>query len=471
MFRIRLSLVPLMLCAVLFCGVPASAAGLSEDHTVLYYLIEMQRRVKKTCGGNVMPEAPSLMPSEALRAEARKSVEGVSPRIRADAVPGGVPAVYLTGRGKTPQQVFDSLAAGQCRTLMGPDYHYIGAAGNNGTWTVILSGAPALSSPSAEVPAPSPVAAQPPPPPAGAAARAGEKDPGPSRIKITPEEREPAAPVPVGRIHTDAAGRPVGSVEYYSSTRPVPQPGPDYASPPAVQPPSAPDAALGDAGAGASFVPPTEPGPFGVRRSPSGDIQALPARPGVTPLRDSRPPPAEDPLVYVAPGRTPSWPQDDAPPTGDADAPRTAAASESHTGEGSAGLEAAKLLGLVNAARAGGRRCGASVMPPAPALSENFVLKAAAEKHAADMTAGRFFSSTTPEGVTLGQRLTAAGYVWSFVAEDIAHMDGTADDVLRSWLAVENRCFNLMGSEYIEAGAGYDPAGRNWVFTLATPMQ
>jgi uncharacterized protein YkwD len=86
------------------------------------------------------------------------------------------------------------------------------------------------------------------------------------------------------------------------------------------------------------------------------------------------------------------------------------------------------------------------------------------------MTAGRFFSSITPTGVTLGQRLTAAGYIWSFAAENIAHMDGTAEDVLHSWLAVENRCLNLMGAEYMEAGTGYDPAGRNWVFTLTAPM-
>jgi uncharacterized protein YkwD len=125
---------------------------------------------------------------------------------------------------------------------------------------------------------------------------------------------------------------------------------------------------------------------------------------------------------------------------------------------------------LVNSARAAGRRCGDSPAPPAPPLAENPAIAALAQRHAAAMTAERFFSSTTPTGVTLGQRLTAAGYIWSFAAENIAHMNGTAEDVLQNWLAVENRCLNLMGAEYMEAGAGYDPAGRNWVFTLTAPM-
>jgi uncharacterized protein YkwD len=477
MLRICLTLIVSALCAALFRAPAASAAGLSDDHTVLYYLIEMQRRVTKTCGGRAMPEAPSLMPSEALRVEARKSAGGVLSRERTEAASSGAPTVYLTGRGKTPRQVFESLATERCPALMGPDYRYIGAAGKNGIWTVILSGAPEPSPPPAGAPETLPVAAASPAshedaqsgvrtagsdtvaaaspaPREDGERRAGENAYGPSRAAIRPEERDPAAPVPVGRISTDTLGRPVGSVKFYSDAQAAPSSVP-------AQAPSAPYAEPGGAGE-ETFVPPAEPGPFGAR-VPSGGAPSGPVRPGVIPLKDTRPQPAEDPLVYVAPGHAPSGQ--------DADTSQTAAVAEVRVRAGGVRPEAARLLGLVNRARTEGRRCGESSVPPAPPLAENAVIAAAAEKHAATMTKGRFFSSTTPEGVTLGRRLTAAGYAWSFTAEDIAHMDGTAEDVLNGWLAVENRCLNLMGAEYTEAGAGYDPAGRNWVFTLAAPAR
>jgi uncharacterized protein YkwD len=342
---------------------------------------------------------------------------------------------------------------------------------------------------------------------AGADRPADDDAYGPSRLSIRPEEREPAASVPVGRIRTDAAGKPVGQVEIYSGAQTLPPDAPPATpeardpfpsatpearkpSPPATSeardpsPPATPEdrsvPAPGDAGA--AFVPPTAPGPFGAHRSPQGDIPAGAGRPGVTPLRDMRPQPAEDPLVYVAPGHAPSEQEDearnyggkrdDAAPDGATGATRMSAAGRDVGPDAgkAVGAEAARLLGLVNNARAAGRRCGDDVLPPAPPLAENPAITALAQRHAAAMTAGRFFSSTTPAGVTLGQRLTAAGYNWSFAAENIAHMDGTAEGVLYSWLSIENRCRNLMGAEYMEAGAGYDPVGRNWVFTLTTPM-
>ncbi|MDR2123943.1 MAG: CAP domain-containing protein [Desulfovibrio sp.] len=494
MFRFGFTLVASVVCAALFRAPSASAAGLSDDHTVLYYLIEMQRRVTKTCAGRAVPEAPSLMPSEALRAEARKNAEGLTPPVRAQEA--GVPAIYLTAEGGTPRQVFNSLAARRCPELMDAGYRYIGAAGKDGRWTVILSGAPALpeaAAPATRTSAPLPRAA--PAPPGGTDRNAGENAYGPSHLRIRPEEREPAAPVPVGRVRTDAAGRPVGSVQFYAEDTAPPPDAPPL-PPDARQtgrPAAMPDAVADDVPAGAGFVPPATPGPFGVRRPPQAEPAAGAARPGVTPLRDTRPQPAEDPLVYIAPGRTPTdtggpagatGQEDDIPlygtgqETGDlpdragqgyaAPAGATDAAGRSGAEAGRPG--AARLLSLVNSARAAGRRCGADPAPPAPPLAENPALSALAQRHAAAMTDGRFFSSTTPAGVTLGQRLTDAGYIWSFAAENIAHLDGTEEDVLHSWLAVENRCLNLMGAEYMEAGAGYDPAGRNWVLTLTAPM-
>jgi hypothetical protein len=108
--------------------VPALAAGLADDHTVLYYLVEMQRRVKKNCQGQPLPEAPSLLPSGALRDLAAQSAKsGQPPDAVAAASLAGTPWFAATAYGQSPQQAFDSLMDSQCRAVMGQDFRFIGA--------------------------------------------------------------------------------------------------------------------------------------------------------------------------------------------------------------------------------------------------------------------------------------------------------------------------------------------------------
>jgi uncharacterized protein YkwD len=150
-------------------------------------------------------------------------------------------------------------------------------------------------------------------------------------------------------------------------------------------------------------------------------------------------------------------------PHGSPDGPANLLAN---AGAGSGNL----LLDLINAERAKGRMCGGTRMPPTHALLANPILMDAAQRQARDMTARRYFSSTSPEGITIGRRLTEAGYNWAFTAENLARVQGGEEAVLRGWLSAESRCVNLMGAEYFEAGIGHDPAGRNWVLTLAAPV-
>lgn len=275
----------------------ARAAGLAEDHTVLYYLVEMQRRFKRNCGGESMPEAPSLNPSTPLRSLAEQSaVSGQSPADFANANGlAGIPFLAVTIQAGSPQDAFDRINAAQCPSLMNRDYHYIGAAKNGDQWTVFLAGAepgaqpaapgepglpaaPGAAEPAApgaaepaqpaafsappaqpavaEQPAapPQPVVAEQPVPPAQplvaaqpAAPIANPASPAQERTGAARQtyDPSPAAPVPVARVTTDGLGRPVGKPEPLSpSATPsapyAPAPATPYSPPPAPYvPPSA----------------------------------------------------------------------------------------------------------------------------------------------------------------------------------------------------------------------------------------
>jgi uncharacterized protein YkwD len=87
------------------------------------------------------------------------------------------------------------------------------------------------------------------------------------------------------------------------------------------------------------------------------------------------------------------------------------------------------------------------------------------------MAARGYLSSTSPDGRTLGRRVSDSGYIWGFIAENIASRSASAEQILQSWLANEAQCANLLGQEYTEAGIGFDARGRFWVLTLAAPME
>ena len=481
----------------------ARGAGLAEDHTVLYYLVEMQRRFKRNCGGESMPEAPSLNPSTPLRSLAEQSAaSGQTPAdfARANGL-AEIPFLAVTVQAGSPQDAFDRINAAQCPSLMNREYHYIGAAKNGNQWTLFLAGAepgtrpvdsgepglpaapgaaePPVAEPAqpaafsappaqpvvAEQPAASPqppVAAQPAAPGAAPASPAqGQR--GAVRETYDPS---PANPVPVARVTTDGLGRPVGKPEPLTpsatpsapyapapATPYSPPPAAPYSPPPAVSP--APGATarpiyVPQGGAGPVNDPAAPAAPVVVKEfevSPTGKIlgpvQPGSSAPGASPYPGASPQPA--------PGYAPSPPA--MRPQSDATRPG----------------ESVQLLTIVNQARNQGHVCGSTRMPPAPPLSLNPVLVSAAQTQADDMAARGYFSSTTPRGRTLGQRVTEAGFAWSFVAENIAAVAPPADNALRGWLANPGQCRNLMSADYTQAGTGYNPARNLWVLTLAAP--
>lgn len=120
----------------------------------------------------------------------------------------------------------------------------------------------------------------------------------------------------------------------------------------------------------------------------------------------------------------------------------------------------ARVLALVNEARAIPRRCGWRRLAAAPPLATSAALDRAALAHAKDMAARNALSHAGGDGSTPAVRATRAGYRWRLVGENIAAGQPTPEQVVADWLESPRHCANLMDPAYVEMGIGYtnDPA-------------
>lgn len=102
-------------------------------------------------------------------------------------------------------------------------------------------------------------------------------------------------------------------------------------------------------------------------------------------------------------------------------------------------------------------------------------LSRAADWHARDMRERQFFGHTAPTGSPRGRhpwdRVTAAGYRWAAVAENIARGQPTPRAVAAAWFRSEGHCRNLLSPDARETGVavrgGED--GPWWVQLVARP--
>jgi uncharacterized protein YkwD len=113
-----------------------------------------------------------------------------------------------------------------------------------------------------------------------------------------------------------------------------------------------------------------------------------------------------------------------------------------------------KLLELVNAVRKTGCNCGNTTMPPVAVITWNDKLAKAAYDHSADMKTNDYFSHTNLSGLGPGQRITAAGYTWKTMGENIAMGYSSEQAVISAWLSSEGHCKNIMSGSFKEMGAG-----------------
>jgi uncharacterized protein YkwD len=133
-----------------------------------------------------------------------------------------------------------------------------------------------------------------------------------------------------------------------------------------------------------------------------------------------------------------------------------------------------RALQLVNAARAGGTRCGAHLFAAAPPLRLSVTLASVAFGHAADMANHDYFEHEDLAGLSPADRVRAAGYGEKLVGENIAYGPKSADEVVEGWLSSPGHCENIMDPRFAEMGIAYAPgrSGRRglfWVQLLADP--
>jgi uncharacterized protein YkwD len=105
----------------------------------------------------------------------------------------------------------------------------------------------------------------------------------------------------------------------------------------------------------------------------------------------------------------------------------------------------AAMLDRVNAER---KRAGVRPLAANPRLDQ------AAQRHAADMLARRYFAHESPEGNTVRERSKAAGYDWREIGENIAEGQLTVAEVMDSWMHSPGHRRNLLDPGFRELGVG-----------------
>ena len=100
-------------------------------------------------------------------------------------------------------------------------------------------------------------------------------------------------------------------------------------------------------------------------------------------------------------------------------------------------------------------------------VMENSALSAAASAHATDMADNNYLAHTNLDGMSPGDRATAAGYDWDFMAENIARGFVTESSVMQAWMNSPGHRDNMVDPRPQEFGLGRD--GSTWVLMLGSP--
>lgn len=129
----------------------------------------------------------------------------------------------------------------------------------------------------------------------------------------------------------------------------------------------------------------------------------------------------------------------------------------------------------INAARAVARRCGTTDFPAADPVRWHGQAEQAALTQVRYLQQYNAFSHTGEQGSSVGDRLSATGYVWSTVGENLAAGFPDLSSVVRGWLDSPSHCAVLMSPSFVHVGVVVTPGTsantyRNyWGMVLARP--
>ncbi|MEU3449147.1 CAP domain-containing protein [Streptomyces thermolilacinus] len=146
----------------------------------------------------------------------------------------------------------------------------------------------------------------------------------------------------------------------------------------------------------------------------------------------------------TTPGKRPAAAPDTATTRADGAEPYRSRATQSG-GSGGGGDHISRVIELANAERA---KAGC------PALRANSLLQKAAQGHADDMAARDYYEHDTPEGLSAGDRIEAAGYRWSTWAENIHRGPGDPATAVRDWMKSPGHRANILNCAFRDIGVG-----------------
>jgi len=135
-----------------------------------------------------------------------------------------------------------------------------------------------------------------------------------------------------------------------------------------------------------------------------------------------------------------------------------------------------EALTLINQLRAESQTCGSTTYPAVDAVTWSSTLTLAAEAHSSNMANYNFFSHTGLDDSTVGNRVSAQGYEWSYVSENIAAGQTSVQAAVDGWMESEGHCINIMSENAQEMGlacaVNNDADYRYyWTQVFAKPLQ
>lgn len=111
-----------------------------------------------------------------------------------------------------------------------------------------------------------------------------------------------------------------------------------------------------------------------------------------------------------------------------------------------------KAIALVNAGRGVARKCGTTDYPAVGALKWQPQAEQAALTQIQYLQKNNLFTHDGASGSTVGSRLTATGYVWQSVGENIAAGFPDLEMTVKGWFDSEGHCINLMNAAFTDLG-------------------